>query len=291
MAVALGNPSKTFTLLLSFPQEVNSTTSLSGGVAGLMHNGCPHPKFTVWKGSRIHVVTSKVATSAGRVRVASKKSTADRMYWSVITAMASCTSLTAYEIGFSESSPAVAIAHVSTMPFPMKYLGRGGENLGRPSTANSNLLIWAGGMSSASVRARHVAAVNASNVDTLLTVPSSRIRAFRFSSSRGVKVMELKMSLSPIRSSLLADRSSISSNSWCGNSIRGGCRAWRTVRSMCGQFVMSRPRASSPHARTNSLAERPSIMQWLLFTPITKPPHLNVVTCEFSDYQIPESVS
>jgi len=58
----------------------------------------------------------------------------------------------------------------------------------------------------------------------------------------------------------------------------GGSRARRTARSRAGGSDSGRPRALSPHELTNCMAPTPPNMQWLMASPSTKLPHLNLVT-------------
>ncbi|OQU91073.1 hypothetical protein SORBI_3001G107001 [Sorghum bicolor] len=168
------------------------------------------------------------------------------------------------------------------MALPKYPAGSGGENLGRPSTANSSLLRRDGRIPSARVRALHTNPASASNVVHARRPSSSApTAALRRAMDAGVNRNERCRSgdsESSSSSPSSASSSVICVNSWCGKSTCGGSRARRTARSRAGGSDSGRPRAVSPHELTNCMAPTPSNMQWLMASPSTKPPHLNLVT-------------
>ncbi len=192
--------------------------------------------------------TKSVARPIICALVTSKKSMADRTYLSVIIALASCTSFTVWANELVASSAAVAAACAKRMPFPMKRLGSGGSSLSRTLTANRRRETCVGGMSRACVLARHVSAARTSKAVTFVNRPSLRVCLFKDSTFSGDKEKEPKKLFFELLLLLLFGwySSSFSSSSGeetaassstshdisrCGNSIRGGERGFRTVRS------------------------------------------------------------
>uniref|UniRef100_A0A7C9CVR6 Uncharacterized protein n=1 Tax=Opuntia streptacantha TaxID=393608 RepID=A0A7C9CVR6_OPUST len=101
--------------------------------------------------------------------------------------MASWTRPTPKESWFSINSPAGHKEFVSTIPFPKYPFGKGGLNLGLPSTAKRSLVFWSAFMFKALLLALHTNAERASKEVHLFRAPSSMAFILSFSRRFGSK--------------------------------------------------------------------------------------------------------
>lgn len=168
--------------------------------------------------------------------------------------------------------------HASTIALPQNSLGSGGLTRLRPSIENNSLVCWSGLNCKAWVLAVQMKAVNATKLVQFSTMPSSMTICLSRLSIFSSKVNALYSIGSFLYSLAVSEMSSISVNSWCANSIFGGCLAFWIERSIKGDIDNGSPLVVSAHECKNWTADNPSDMQWFTARPIENPPHLNLVT-------------